>query len=224
MAALKVSELEDLIVRFADVLAKNGAAEPVVASLRGLSGMFKGCRNMTVGAFLKAVSRVGSDAAESAQHSTADVVSALASLKSLLDGVAKKDLSNALDSLLLVLGSKTGLSAPALVEMVQKQVASASPPDRKRGKAEAMDSGLIEKYVKELEAALGDDARFKALLDELRSDSRIRQAEAVSIATRFSGQTSPKTSRSKALDRILERHTKLMKFKSTPSAASRPAA
>ena len=72
--------------------------------------------------------------------------------------------------------------------------------------------------------ALGDDAQFEPLIAELQSNERVRQLEATAIASQFSGPTPKSTTRPKAIGRIQERHTKLMKFKRQTSTAGRSAA
>src|SRR5262245_6681909 len=83
---------------------------------------------------------------------------------------------------------------------------------------------LIDDYAKRLVAALGDDAQFIPLFEELYADERVAQAEAVAIASRFYGRTPKSTTRPKALERVRGRHVKLMKFKRQSSTSARSAA
>jgi hypothetical protein len=155
---------------------------------------------------------------------------AVTSLRTLVNGLAKKDLNDCLDSLLNVL--RKNADAP-ITAFAAAMVVSASAPKAKgarNGKSNAkkgaapVDDYLVSDYVKRLEAALGDNAKFEPLLQELQADERVGQAEAVAIASEFYGKTPKGTSRPKALGRILDRQVKLMKFKQQPSTSGRSAA
>jgi hypothetical protein len=76
-----------------------------------------------------------------------------------------------------------------------------------------MKDTLLMSYLAKLEAALGSDREFLPLYEELKSDPEIRQAEAVELASRFVARTADSTSRAKALERILKRHSALASFK-----------
>jgi hypothetical protein len=102
--------------------------------------------------------------------------------------------------------------------------ASASRQKHKGSKSAPVDERLIGDYVTRLEAALGNDASFEPLLKELQADGRVAQGEAVAIASRFYGRTPKGTSRPKALERVRQRHVKLMEFKRQPSTGGRSAA
>ena len=108
--------------------------------------------------------------------------------------------------------------------MASLKTGEASASRQKAKKSAPVDERLIDDYVKRLEAALGDDARFEPLLKELQADGRVAQGEAVAIASRFYGRTPRGTSRPKALERVRQRHAKLMEFKRQPSTGGRSAA
>jgi len=224
-AAVKVGEVRSLLERFDDTLEANSVDQAAIGALRNLCGMFTGSEEKTLASFLTAAGCAPLPAATGGGALIGSVVPMLESLLTLLSGVAKKDLLKSLDSLLDILRAKADASITVFVAAVQEHVASASQPKRKRGRgADPMDETLIDDYVRRLEAALGNDSRFKLLFEELRADQRITQREAVSIASRFYGRTPARTSRPKAFGRIWERHENIMAFKRQPSAASRPAA
>ena len=87
-----------------------------------------------------------------------------------------------------------------------------------------MNDSLVDDYVRRLEIALGDERRFRPVLEELLADERIAQPEAAAIASRFYGRVPKGTSRAKAIERVRERQEKLMEFKKRPSTAGRSAA
>jgi hypothetical protein len=223
--AVTVGELHALIGRFADALEINNADKAAVRGLRDLCEIFSGNEAGKAATFLKVVGRMPPPTVAEDGSSAATIASALASLRALVEGVGKNDLNKNLDSLQDTLRIYADVPISAFVASARQHVASASKPKRKgRKAAERMDQRLTDDYVERLESALGDDRRFGLLVDELETDSRIAQPEAAAIASRFYGRTSNGITRSKALERIRERHEKLMQFKRQPSTAGRPAA
>jgi hypothetical protein len=73
---------------------------------------------------------------------------------------------------------------------------------------------LVSDYLRRLDAALGKDDEFLQMYRQLQDDDRVTKTEAVEIANRFMGPVPASTSRTKALERILYRHRKLMNFNS----------
>ena len=227
MASLKVGEFRSLLDSFADVLEANQADRAAVRGLRDLCAMFSGSEDKTLATFLKAIkpTTLSSDARGS---KIASVVPVVTTLSTFVNALAKKDLNDGLDSFLVTLRAHSDSLVSAFVAKavsVAKPAVSQSKQKSKSKKvATDMDDRLVGDYVKRLESALGDDAKFESLLSELSADARIQQAEAVAIASQFYGRTAKSTSRPKALERIRERQDKLMKFKRQPSTAGRPAA
>lgn len=67
-------------------------------------------------------------------------------------------------------------------------------------------------YVHRLQTALGTPY-FGTVMSELESDSRISHEELVQIAKEFFAPIAPSSSKTKVLNHIRSRHTKLMQFK-----------
>jgi hypothetical protein len=223
MAAVTVGELRSLVEHFATALEANRADRAVVRGLRDLCTMFAGCDRQTVAAFMKIAGRAQIPTIARAKPLSATVVPALASLRAFEEEFARKDLNKSVDSLLSLLRARGEFSVPALVAAVRQEVASASDTIDEKD-ADAMSEALIDDYVKRLEAALGDERKFRLLFEELFADERVGQLEAVTIASRFYGRMPAGTSRAKALERVRERQEKLMDFKKRPSTAGRSAA
>jgi hypothetical protein len=220
MAALRLGELQDALVRFADTLEANKADRLAVRSLRDFCMLLAGHRDLTIAAFLKTTKHVRRLPSASTEPTLVKLQEVLASFSPLLSGLKKKDLSKGIDSLLVLLQCLPNTSVAMFVAAVRKQLVPAS-----KGKdAAPVDQTIVDDYVRRLEAALGDDKKFSTLIGELVADSSVEQPEAVAIATRFYGQTSPGTTKSRAVRRICERHAKLMKFKRQSSTAGRSAA
>ena len=227
MASLKVSEIRSILMNFASVLEANQASGATVVGVRDLCAMFSGSEPKTATAFLKAANDMVPSSGTANGPLLSSVIPALSSLRTFVDVVAKKDLNNSLDSLLDVLQRHADIPISAFVASVvsalSENMGSSRPKSRKKVAA-PMDDRLVDDYVRRLEAALGDDAKFESLLAELSADARVQQAEAVAIATQFYKRTAKDTSRPKALQRIRERQAELMKFKRQSSTAGRPAA
>lgn len=227
MASLKVAELRSILDGFADTLEANRADMAAVAGLRDLCAMFVGSEAKTVAALLKAIEPAAPSAGTSGAPPVASIEPVVSSLRALMNEVAKKDLNKGLDSLLDVLRKNGDVPIPVFVANVMSPPApkskGASKGKGKKGAA-PVDDHLVDDYVKRLEAALGDDAKFEPLLQELQADERVGQVKAVAIASQFYGQTRKGTTRPKALERVRARQAKLMKFKRQPSTSGRPAA
>jgi len=228
MASVKVAELRSVLENFANALEANKADSAAVRGVRNLCAMFVGHEGKTVTAFLKTTEHVVPSAGKASGPLLAGVMPALVSLRTLVNDVAKKDLNKSIDSLLDALRIHADMPISAFVANMLSRSERAVPPSKSKGKGKKaaipMNDRLVDDYVKRLEVALGDDAKFEPLFEELRADERVGQAEAVAIASRFYGQTPKSTSRPKALTRIRDRHEKLMTFKRHPSTAGRPAA
>lgn len=224
MAAVKIGELNTAFVAFADALHANKADRCAVRSLLDFCAAFVGHEELTVASFLKAVARCApQDVGSSSGPSIASLRNVLASLRPMLAGLKRKDLNKSVDSLLDALPTTSDVPVPIFVLAVRRQIVSASRPTGKKG-ARPMNETIVDDYVRRLEAALGNEREFQPLLDELRANEFVSQAEAVAIASRFYGQTSSGTTRARALARIKERHDKMMDFKRQPSTAGRSAA
>jgi hypothetical protein len=208
-------------------LEANQASGAAVRGVRDLCAMFSGSEAKAAEAFLKSVNEMVPSASRANGPLLNSVIPALSSLRTFVDALPNKDLNNSLDSLLDVLQSRADIPISVFVATVVsgiKEDKRSSRPKSRKKVAAPMDDRLVDKYVRRLEAALGDDAKFESLLVELSADACVQQAEAVAIASQFYKRTTKDTSRPKALQRIRERQTELMKFKRQSSTAGRPAA
>ena len=95
----------------------------------------------------------------------------------------------------------------------RSKVASASPDSTKKRIPAVINETIVSSYLAKLEASLGDDKSFMPVFFALQADSNVRQAEAVALASRFVAPTPESTPRSKALDRVMRRHSALSSFR-----------
>jgi hypothetical protein len=75
----------------------------------------------------------------------------------------------------------------AIKKLREQAEAAKGQPARPQPPAESDDS--VEQYVTRLEAALGHGDKFKAVFEELKSDSAIGRREAIALAKRFAKET-----------------------------------
>ncbi len=92
-------------------------------------------------------------------------------------------------------------------------VASASGKQPRKRERAVIDVELVNDYLRRLEAALGDEAKFRPVFTKLGNDAAVGQPEAVELASLFVARTAASTSRAKALERIEKRHANLAMFK-----------
>lgn len=92
-----------------------------------------------------------------------------------------------------------------------RKVVSASNKQRKRTPT-VTDDKVVSSYLAQLEAALGT-ADFLRVYETMEADKAVRQPEAVAIGSRFVASMAASTTRSRAFERILNRHKNMVSFK-----------
>jgi hypothetical protein len=194
-------DLRPILKSYADALAAAGAA-PCADAMRHLARLIGG-RN------LREIARRYRSLLLSLDGN-ADLLprafGALVGLKNLLACTDNKASSESLQLFLDALNEQEERASEVPVE-------TASNSRRKKG-AVSMDRQLVERYLKSLTAALGDDLAFEKVYNDLATDSSVTRIEAVAIADKFlGGGVPPSTSRPKALQSIRYRHDKLKDFK-----------
>jgi hypothetical protein len=151
--------------------------------------------------------------------SVGELLTALGVLRDLVSAFEVRKQAELLDSLSeleTALGGFEPYSIESYMKELSRRVASVSRRT-KRGPAD-VNEALVSDYLKRLEEALPDAGSFQLLFDELLADDRIQQAEAVALASRFLSPTSATTSRAKALAKIMERHSTLMRSRADRKA------
>jgi hypothetical protein len=189
---------------------------PAWALLRRLCPLFDTFAGISVQNFVKVARSRRIEQLKSSGPLLGEAAEALRAISSVVTPIAKAGAAKDLADLIALFSDRAELSIDSFVSAL---VGCASKREREKEKR-PVDDKLIDKYLERLEATLGDERAFSATFGELRNDKRMLQEHVVAIANRFMGKTPSSTSRSKALERILQRHTKLMKFKARTEGMS----
>jgi hypothetical protein len=206
---VKISVTTDTLARYVNVLESSGTSNAEAAHLRAFIRALEPVGSLMVDRLSTAFAGL-SGSGESPR--LGELISPLEGLLQLLEDVAKpKNLAD-LKGLLAVVREHGDTSIEGFASAIRDHVASASKGKSKKG-AKSMNESLVADYLKKLEAALGNDVAFRTLFGEIEADKRITKLEAVALATRFLGPTPASTTRPRALQRVLQRHQKLMDFK-----------
>ena len=207
---MKVAALVGLLTRYTDTLDASSA--PAAASrLRGFVAALGVLESISVSDFASLCSKLHFPKSGGSPL-LRELVPAMEGLSKLLKGVAKAELVSDLERLLAIAREQGDIPIDGFASVIRQHVVSASRRQPKRGAA-PVNQQLVDDYLNRLEAALGNDAAFRVLFRDLEADKRVTKTEAVELATRFLGPTPPSTSRPKALQRVLQRHQKIVDFK-----------
>jgi hypothetical protein len=214
---MKAGDLVPKLRAYGKGLERVGALNSAigVTALSDLLSKLKAKRVTDVAAVLRATDK---EDLVIGKPSMADIVSALSVLEDLAPALEIKkqgDLVEALAQLRFALLRFEPYSVESYMKAVSSRVVSVSR--RKRG-PEDVNETLVANYLGRLEKALPDADCFSSLYAELLSDDRVQQAEAVALASRFLSPTSASTSRARALAKVLERHTTLMRSRASRRA------
>jgi hypothetical protein len=145
--------------------------------------------------------------------SLGDVARLLSALRSFLDKTAKKAVLTDIDALQKLLRDRASMEISAFVRMATEGHPPAAP--KKRVAARVRDD-LVVRYKDKLEASLGDEETFLAVMNELRADTAIAKPEIVALAKDMTG-TGARTEDA-ALKKIWSRHRSLVVFRAKSRA------
>ncbi|MEO1651203.1 MAG: hypothetical protein AAFR60_09545 [Pseudomonadota bacterium] len=81
---------------------------------------------------------------------------------------------------------------------------------RKTGARRKMDQTIVSDYLAKLLATLDEPRGFQATYEQMVSDPKVQQPEAVGIASQFTSPMAISTTKKRAFERILGRHRNLM--------------
>jgi hypothetical protein len=215
---MKIGSIAHTLARYADLLERSDASS-AAARVRAFAEALQPAASHDVRELAESCAGMRFPGSRE-PYRLRELVPTLEVLLQLLDGIAKLEIIVDLERLLAIAREHGDTSVVGFASVIRKQVVSASKGQSKKGAAQ-MDQSLVDDYLKKLEAALGDDAAFKTLFRELEADKRVTKVEAIELATRFLGPTPTGTSRLKALQRVLQRHQKLVDFRRSSESIRR---
>jgi hypothetical protein len=146
--------------------------------------------------------------------SLGDVACLLSALKGLLDKTAKGTVLADVEAIEKLLRDRATMELGAFVRMTT-QAASPRRPTAGRD-APGLRDDLIAHYRDKLEAALGDDEKFAAIYNDLRSNTAVGKPEVIVLAHQMTG--SGARTQDAALKKIWNRHQSLVVFKAKSRA------
>jgi hypothetical protein len=150
--------------------------------------------------------------------SLGDLARLISALSRLLSKTAKKSVLTDVDIIqkLLLDRSSTEIGAFVLMAIEVPPASAISTKMRRASKAPKAREDLVACYKERLEACLGDDDRFSAILSELRADSTFGKPEIVALAKQMTG--SGARTEDAALKKIWNRHRSLVVFRAKSRA------
>ena len=201
---MKAKDFGQFLEAFADMLADAGSISQARA-WRELLPIFKAKPSSDMKDICKAMARIDS-ATHTGGLDIQDVIALIRSLKRCLGDHAKKAF---MDDLTLLADALGPFARFPIADFTNAMVASltepittrAHPPNEPR-------TDLIKRYLRDLEDALGDEARFLELFKKLKNDREMKAPQVKQLAKEFAA-ASEKT-KENALDRILARHESLV--------------
>jgi hypothetical protein len=214
---MKAARVADKLSVYAESLKRLDAAN-AAAGVAALADLLSRLRNKNIAEVAALVRSAVREELAAGKPSVGDLLTALGAFRSLALALEVRKQAELLGALSELETALSGLE-PYSIESCMRElsrVASASRR-RKRGPAD-VNEALVSDYLKRLEKALPDAGSFPSLFDELSADDRVQQAEAVALASRFLSPTSATTTRTKALAKVMERHTILMRSRGSRKA------
>jgi hypothetical protein len=113
-----------------------------------------------------------------------EVARLLSALKSVLNKTSDSAMLTDLSAIEKLLADRASMEPGAFVQMVAGAAAVAG---RRRGSAVGMRDDLVGQYKQKLEAALGDDEKFAAIYNDLRTNIAIGKPEIAALAKQMTG-------------------------------------
>jgi hypothetical protein len=214
---MKAARVADKLRAYGESLKRLDTAD-AAAGLAALADLLSRLRNKNIPEIAALVRSVVTAELVAGKPSVGDLRTALDALRGLVLALEVRKQAELLGALSELETALSGLE-PYSIESYMKElsrVASASRR-RKRGPAD-VNEALVSDYLKRLEKALPDAGSFPSLFAELSADDRVQQPEAVVLASRFLSPTAATTTRAKALAKIMERHTILMRSRGSRKA------
>jgi hypothetical protein len=169
---MKCRDFRDALIAFADLLDIAGA--PVARDhITLFAAPFDAHATSTVSDLVKILAALPRTAS-TGNPRLGEVVRLLVALKSALNKTAKTVVASDVIAVEKLLADRASMELGAFVQMV---AGATSAIGCRTGSAAGMRDELIAQYEQKLEATLGDDERFAAIYNDLRTDIGMRKPE-----------------------------------------------
>jgi hypothetical protein len=144
-----------------------------------------------------------------------EVACLLSALKNLLNKTAKNTVLTDVSAIEKLMADRASMELGAFVQMAAG--ATVATGRRRRG-ATGMRDDLVGHYQQKLEAALGDDEKFAAIFNDLRTNIAMGKPEIAALAKEMTGSSA--RTQDAALKKIWNRHQSLVVFKAKSRATA----
>lgn len=217
---MKCGDFRSQVLVPAAELLKAGNSIPEAQALHELAALFEILPSSTVANVVKRLKNLGLPEVFSSGKKAADCLVLLSALSSFLKKIAKQPAAKDVD---LVHDLLRGYAeAPLEAITLAANEALTSPPKAKKATTKApkkpLREDLVERYLRRLEEALGDDPGFAEVYGRLSADPDMGSAELALLAQRFS--LKKPRGRDAALKSILGRHQALMTSRARSAATA----
>jgi len=144
-----------------------------------------------------------------------EVARLLVALKGALNKTGKSAVLSDVSAIEMLLADRASMQLGAFVQMVAGATAAGG---RGRSSTAGMRDELVAQYKQKLEATLGDDEKFAAIYNDLRTDIAMGKPEIAALAKQMTG--SGARTQDAALKKIWNRHQSLVVFKAKSRATA----
>jgi hypothetical protein len=201
---MKARDFGDFISTFADLL-HDASADRQSEAWRSLVPVFQASPSANVSELCKIIRTMEMPSGGSGP-TIKELVSLIPSIKSCFARQAKKSL---IDDLTRLSETLSPFSDATIEGFVQAALEALSRPKKARATQSSVPSEeLVEKYRRELLAALGDEVRFPEIFEALKRDKAVRVSEAKELASRIADITTK--TKKEALIAIWDRHAAVL--------------
>lgn len=209
---MKPIELSQLLDSFASYLEVRGG-QPL--KLQAISALIKYANVASVPALTKKIATIEPPHDGQTDNTVEMAIDDLAALASLLKQSGATGASKDIEAIRASLQAKRHLSLQVLLAHI-----SLAAPKSTRAKAppKQIAADVVERHIRLLEQALGDDAGFNTAMTNLETDPSVTTGELAAIAKRFAFATTK--TRAAALKKIYSRHEALMTSRARSSATA----
>jgi hypothetical protein len=204
---MKCRDFSAVLKTFADLLdaaGALGARDQIVM----FAAVFDAYPMSSVADLVKRIFTLRGGTESAGSPSLGDVARLLSALKSVLNKTAKATVLTDLNAIEKFLHDRASMELGAFVQMATE---AAAPPRPARNRdAPAVRDDLVAHYKEKLEAALGDEEKFSAVYNDLRTNTAIGRPEIIALAKQMTG--SGARAEDAALKKIWNRHQSLVVF------------